>query len=301
MNQAIQPGDNIRTITASMWLHVTDNPLCTLEGPAFDRKGDLYFVDVEGMGKVYKASLPSRELSVIYNDRSTPYAAVKIHQDGRLFLCGFSAGTIDIITADGVLLKTIETTGRGNRSVPDDMIFDGGGNFLFTSYDSQSSTGGLYRVSSDLARLDLVAELDHANGVSLSPDGRHVWVSETHKRIVRCYDLDGEGNVTGEAKSSPFQIPEHIFGFPDSNQVDSAGNLYQALYIGARLIVISEHGEHVADVMLPEEDWFGYSRTTNVAFQPGTDTGFITTAGDAGGRIYTFKGMAPGHPLYSHS
>jgi lactonase len=291
---------NMHIITASQWLHVTDSPTCTLEGPAFDRDGNLYFVDVNGMGKVYKVIPSSKELSVMCNDRRTPFAAAKIHKDGRIFLCGFAGGNIVIISPDGTLLNEMQTVSGGRLCVPDDMIFDDGGNFYFTSYDSEVATGGLYRISADLADFELIMTLDHANGVSLSPDGRHLWASETLKRMIRRLDINACGKIIPESMCS-YPIPEDEPGWPDSNQVDSAGNLYQAMFHGARLVVLDPQGKHVADVVLPEGDREGFGHTTNVAFQPGTDTGFITTSGEGGGRIYTFKGLSKGLPLFSHA
>lgn len=291
--------DHIQIIDAEMWLHVTDNSQCVLEGPAFDRNGDLYFVDVNGRGKVYRVKFSTREIEVIYDDRHSPFAAVKIHKDGRLFLCGLDTGTIVIISSEGALLDIIHTVNNGRRIVPDDMVFDNKGNFYFTSLDSEEATGGVYRVSSDLACLEQVIVLDNANGISLSPDGRSLWVSETHKRVVRFLSLDNEGRVDTK-KSGLFPIPEGEPGYPDSNQVDSAGNLYQAMFYGARLLVVNDGGLHIADVVLPEPARKGFGRTTNLAFRPGTDEGFITTAGEDGGRIYRFKALAKSHLLYSH-
>jgi len=53
-------------------------------------------------------------------------------------------------------------------------------------------------------------------------------------------------------------------------------------------------------ISLSEDDEVKYSQTTNLAFSPGNDLGYLTTSGKGGGRIYTFKGLAKGSILYSH-
>ncbi len=295
--------DVVQIITAEMWLQVSDNASCVMEGPAFDRDGNLYFVDVSGRGRVYKADTATKAFKLIYEDGKSNFAAAKIHKDGRIFLCGYIDNKIVIIKTDGTLLNEIQPVYKGQKLIADDLVFDSAGNFYFTSYDKASDTGGIYRMSADLSGLDLiVGNLDHPNGISMSPDGKQIWVSETIKRFVHRYALESDGtvNISDAKKSDIFSIPSSEPGYPDSNQVDSAGNLYQALWQGARLVVFNSQGEQVATVRLPEGDEANYNQTTNVTFSPGTDMGFLTTSGKGGGRIYTFKGLAKGQTLYSH-
>ena len=180
---------NIKTITAALWLKVTDYPKAMLEGPAFDRNGDLYFCDThyevtEGGGKIYKVSLADKLVKTIYDDPDhSGFASIKIHKDGRLFLCGFYSGDIVIMNPDGTGKKVLTASYKGRKLIPDDMIFDNDGNFYFTDYSGEiwDPTGGVYRVPSDLSSIDLVYKgLAKGNGVSLSPDGKQLWVAETY-------------------------------------------------------------------------------------------------------------------------
>ncbi|RPJ60123.1 MAG: SMP-30/gluconolactonase/LRE family protein, partial [Dehalococcoidia bacterium] len=272
----------IQTISAEMWLQVTDNSSSVLEGPAFDRDGNLYFVDVSGRGRVYKADPSTKAFKLIYEDGKSNFAAAKIHKDGRIFLCGYLDKNIVIMSPDGKILQEIKPVYKEQKLLPDDMVFDSNGNFYFTSYDKPAAGGGVYRMSADLSDLSLVVgNLDRANGIAMSPDGKQIWVAETIKRVVHRYDLESDGTIKADDpnKSQIFYMPALESGYPDSNQTDSAGNLYQPLWGGARVVVFNSQGDHVATVSLPESEKAKFSSTVNLAFSPGSDLAYLMTSG----------------------
>ena len=103
--------------------------------------------------------------------------------------------------------------------------------------------------------------------------------------------------------SQPLTVPYRFTGGPggaDSLAVDVQGNVYQCLIFQGRLVVLNKAGIPVANVLIPGRDEGKCLRTTNVAFKPGTDEAFITTSGEGGTWIYTFRGLAEGLTLYSH-
>ena len=288
----------VQAINAGMWIQVDKDPKCVLEGPAFDRDGNLYFCDVNGKGRVYRANVATREFKLIYEDGKSNFASVKIHKDGSLYLCGVYDFKLVIIKPDGTMLKELSPEYDGNKLSPDELCFRDDGSFYFTSYDGIAKGSGVYLMSAGLDKIELIAgKLDHPNGVSLSPDGRQLWVPETLKQVEHHFELGADGKVV---RDNPFHIPSTDPGYPDSNYVDSAGNCYQALWNGARLVVFNGEGKTVARVVLPEDDEEAFNQTTNATMAPGTDTGYLTTSGPGGGRIYKFKGLAKALTLYSH-
>ena len=296
---------NVPTIHAALWLKVNDHPQTALEGPAFDVNGNLYFVDVEGGGKVFKIRMADKTIHTIYDDpKHTGFASVKIHKDGRLFLCGFQSGDIVVIRPDGKLVEVIKTVYSGRQLIPDDMIFDREGNIYFSSYegDNKNPKGGIYRMDAVTKTITLLSNrVGNANGVSLSPDGKTLWVAETlATQTVQKFDLEKGEKVDGQMiPSVVYRFVPHQ-GWPDSNTVDMAGNLYQAMAETGRVVVLSPQGAGIAKIVIPQEFGGGYQRTYNLAFQPGTNIGFITASGKNGGAIFTFQAPACGWPLFSH-
>jgi len=116
----------LRTIRAHLWLKVSDDPSAALEGPAFDREGNLYFVKA-WQGTVLKVAANSKTLTEIYNDNgASVFVCCDIHKDGRLFLTDIQNGRIVSMNPDGTGLTVIATDLPG----ADDIIFDMNGNFI---------------------------------------------------------------------------------------------------------------------------------------------------------------------------
>lgn len=288
-------------ITAEPWVKVDDNTEITLEGPVFDREGNLFLTSVFD-SRILKIT-PDKTVTPILSQEGLLPDGMAIHQDGRLFAVCLS-GKLITINPDGTNMTEIETRYEGKPAVMNDIVFDMKGNFYVTDFTGSVAdpTGGVYRFSSDLKTVDPVIEhLASANGVAISPEGNVLWVSETTRNSLLRLELMEDG-----VSVSPFvgaTIPYRFMGSPggpDSNAVDVAGNLYQCVIFQGRLLILNKFGLPLANVLIPGRDEGKHLRSTNVAFKPGTNEAFITTAGDAGGWIYKFQGLAEGLQLFSH-
>ena len=83
---------------------------------------------------------------------------------------------------------------------PNDLVFDATGGFWFTDHGKtrprDRDRGGLYYARPDGNTLrEVVYPLDAPNGVGLSPDGRRVYVAETHTGRVFYWNLSGPGEI----------------------------------------------------------------------------------------------------------
>lgn len=99
---------NLPTITAQRWLKVSDKGLL-LEGPAFDRNGNLFLIEVFG-GQVLKVDIQQR-LSVVVQKNALGSAGLAIHKDGRLFVAGLgnfnNTGNLTAYQPDGTGRKSL--------------------------------------------------------------------------------------------------------------------------------------------------------------------------------------------------
>jgi lactonase len=277
---------------------------CWLEGPAFDNYGNLFFTD-KLQHRLYRATTTDRTLSVFYVDQKYTPNSIKIHRDGRLFVCCLFEHKVLALTPDGSFNKVIDLTSDRGPLFPNDMVFDAEGNFFFSAFNKYLPTGGVYRVPAggtavDLKFADAIASrLKDPNGISLSPAGRYLWVGEGDTRIELRFELTPDGQSA--LSDLQYRMPGNIPGMPDSNQVDSAGNVYQAMSGGGCVAVLNGDNTLIAQVVLAsDQERAQYLGTSNVAFQPGSNQGFITASGYGGGVILTFTGLDKGLPLYSY-
>jgi lactonase len=287
-------------IKAEPWLEV-DKGDAFLEGPAFDRQGNLFITSIFD-SRILKIT-PDKKVSLILKQDGLLPDGMAIHKDGRLFLACLS-GKVAALNPDGTNLTVVEAKYEGCPKAGNDLVFDAKGNLYVTDFTGNAAdpTGGVYWYSSDFKTIKPVFKnLASGNGVALSPDGKVLWVAETCRNQLHRLELLDDGVTINPIAGAG--ISYRFMGAPggcDSMRVDEAGNVYQALIFQGRVLIMSNTGIPVAQVLIPGRDEGKLLRTTNLAFKPGTDQAFITTSGTGGAWIYKFKGLAKGLKLYSH-
>ncbi len=112
----------------------------------------------------------------------------------------------------------------------------------------------LYRLNHDLS-VDLILEgLSISNGIAWSLDNRFFYHTDSFDRCIYRYDLVNNLPINREVFYTP------PIGTPDGLALDSAGNLWIAIWDGSRVVQLSPDGEELAQILLP------VSRPTSVAF-----------------------------------
>ncbi len=71
-----------------------------LEGPSFDRAGNLYFVDIP-FGRVFRLA-PTGSCDLVCRYDGWPNG-LKIHRDGRIFIADYKRGLVDLDAATGTV------------------------------------------------------------------------------------------------------------------------------------------------------------------------------------------------------
>ena len=292
---------DVQTVVAEKWLLVTEKP----EGPEgliFDRNNNLYMV-VVGNGSVLKSAPPYKELTTVYGPSASRFGTVKIHKDGRLFLCdlgekqgyrGDTTGRIIAMQPDGSNLEVIVPAGS---YTPDDMVFDASGGFYFTDFKDytdagNTANGAVYYVSPDFKTITPVLKnLASPNGIALSKNGKTLWVTETFNQQLHRLALGPDGialSIYGH------MIPYRFSGFggPDSAMIDDDDNVYVAYFGAGKVMVFNMLGNLIGQVLIPGREAGYMLSTTTMAIVPGTDD-LIIGAGDFAGRgAWLFKAKA---------
>jgi lactonase len=292
---------SLPTIEAELWLQISPDSKLRIEGPAFDREGNL-FVTSPYHGRIFKIT-PLKKVSTIFDNKNIKNIGCAIHRDGRLFLaCG--TGELFTLNPDGSDVSFITPRFNGKPEKLNDLVFDSRGNLYVTDFTGTvpHPTGGVYRFSSDFTRVDLILEhLAGANGISLAPEGNVLWVAETFRNAILRIALEDDGvSISSRDGVCYAYYSTGVPGGPDSNKVDSEGNLYQCIVSQGRLVVLNARGIPVANVVIPGRDEGLHLGSTNLAFKPGTCEGYITAGGEGGPCVYRFDGLAKGLLLFSH-
>ncbi|MDU2138008.1 MAG: lactonase, partial [Staphylococcus warneri] len=120
----------LQTIIAEPWVEISDKGL-QLEGLNFDRDGQLFLLDVFE-GNIFKVNPDTKEVTRPFKSKKENPAAIKIHKDGRLFICYLgdfkSTGGIFATTDKGDQFEEIISELNTEYCI-DDMVFDRKGGF----------------------------------------------------------------------------------------------------------------------------------------------------------------------------
>lgn len=299
---------SLPTVTAEHWVTINPDPQAMgLEGPIFDKAGNLYVCHSSPMpfdkSKILKIT-PEKEISVFCEAAPLMPVGLTVHKDGRIFAACIS-GEILILNADGSRCKLIEPSYDGTRMAPDDLVFDFKGNLYFTDMRGHIANpiGSVFRLDADgdYEKLtQITGGLCMPNGIAFSPDQRDLWVGETTRNTVTRLAMSADGYIFEFGGVMPVYNNMGT-GHPDSMKVDSAGNVYQAMMQGGRILVLNSMGIPVANVLVPDRDEGKNLRSPNLAIKPGTDEAYFVAAGTDGARIFKFTALAEAQLLYSHT
>ena len=261
-----------------------------LEGPCFDRAGNLYVVDIP-FGRIFRITPAlAWELVVQYDGWPNGMA---IHNDGSIWITDYRKGLLRLDPANG---RTEEILGHRNSESfrgLNDLTFDRDGNCYFTDQGQsglQEPNGRVYRLRAS-GQLDLVmSTVPSPNGIAVDAHAKALFVAVTRANQVWRGPLQRDGSIS---KVAAFQT---FFGAsgPDGLALDVDGRLAMAHGSLGGAFVMAANGE-VTHFL---ESAAG-AMVTNLAYRPGTRQIVITES--QSGTILEADLPAQGLPLYSHS
>lgn len=237
------------------------------EGPTWSPvDSTLWFVDIKGH-RIHSFN-DSHPLTRSYE---TPEFSAFVFRHARGgMVCGLRSGLYRFDPAGNRFDLIAKAPGSHAAQRLNDGYVDPRGRLWFGTMDNdeRDSIGALYRFSRD--RLELMDDgYGITNGPAMCPQGRVLYHVDTQCRCVYAFDVDGEGRLSG--KRLFVQMEPGIY--PDGPTVDSAGNVWVAMFGGWGVRCYSPQGMLLSRIDLP------VSQCTKVAFG-GADlrTMYITTA-----------------------
>jgi gluconolactonase len=263
-----------------------------LEGPSFDRAGNLYVTDIPN-GRVFRIS-PDGAWTQIAEYDGWPNG-LKIHKDGRIFITDYKRGVMLLDPDSGAVTPFLETVRSESFKGVNDLFFAANGDLFFTDQGQtglHDPTGRVYRLGADGRLSCLIGTVPSPNGIVVAPDMGFALVAVTRANQIWRLPLHADGSVT---KASVFC---HLHGGPsgpDGLALDAEGCLLVA-HAGFgtvwRLSPRAEPLERIASCA-------GWS-TTNLAFGGADRRSLFITESETGSILRAELGV-PGAPLYSHA
>lgn len=291
------------------------------EGPVWSQKDHaVWFVDIKQQ-KVHRYDVAIGSHRTFHAPSPCGFIAPK-RRGGFVVGCKTGLYDFDPKAETFTLLTHVEPGLPTNRL--NDGFVDRHGRLWFGSMDDDetNATGKLYRYD---ARGLAVMDDDYVitNGPAVSPDGRTLYHNDTLKKIIYAFDLSDDGHLSNKRvfarldADTPAEVASpvcyagemelrkaHGDGYMDGPVVDSAGNVWNALFFGWGINCYAPDGRLLRKVRLP------VSNVTKIAFG-GHDlkTVYVTTAAKGlsadelkqqplAGGLFRFEADIPGQPQY---
>ena len=214
-----------------------------IEGPAFDKKGNLYVVNFRNDGTVGLVK-PNGSVSLFVNLPEGSIAnSVKFDSKGSMYLPDFTAR--NILKVD-MKTKAVTRYAHDDRfNGPNDIIINKRDQIFVTDPDWKSRSGKLWRIDVGGTPVLLASDMGTTNGVALSPDEKTLYVSETIQAKIWAFDLDVSGNISNKRLFSEF--PDF---WVDGMACDNKGNLFVTRYNKGVIAILSPEGQQLREVEL---------------------------------------------------
>ena len=235
--------DNFRTLRPTAWSDANrgGKPVdCFLEGPAFDRAGNLYVVDIP-FGRVFRIG-PDGIFHLVAEYEGEPNG-LKIHRDGRIFIADYRNGIMLLDPARGAVSPLVERRWSERLKGPNDLFFAAGGDLYFTDQGQtglHDPTGRVFRWREGGRLEPLIGTVPSPNGLVMNADETVLYVAVTRANAVWRLPLMPDGTVS---KVGVFVQLSGGLGGPDGMALDAEGNLAVAHAGLGTVWVVSRLGE----------------------------------------------------------
>jgi gluconolactonase len=267
---------------------------CFLEGPSFDRAGNLYVVDIP-FGRIFRISA-SGDWTLACEYDGWPNG-LRIHKDGRIFIADYRRGLMQLETAAGTASSVLAHRNTEGFKGLNDLTISTTGDILFTDQGQtglHDPTGRVYRLRAD-GRLEmLLSNVPSPNGLVLDAAEKVLFVAATRGNCIWRGPIMPDGSLSKVGNFFQLYGPTG----PDGLTMDEAGNLAIAHPGSGSVWLVNPHGEAIARVRGPAGCFI-----TNLAYGYGADgraNDFLYMTDSQNGSVLRAKMPSRGRTLVSH-
>src|SRR3954469_8491618 len=262
-----------------------------LEGPSFDRKGNLYCVDIP-FGRIFRID-PKGEWQLAAQYDGWPNG-LKIHRDGRIFIADYKNGLMQLEPKSGRVESVLATAFSEGFKGLNDLHFADNGDLYFTDQGQSGitdPTGRVYRLRASGELQRLVDNAPSPNGITLNTRNTQVYVAITRSQQIWRLPLMPGGSLskTGVA----IQLSGGHAG-PDGIEMDESDGIV-VCHLG---VGVWRFDSNCLPTRLAHAGK-SHRLMTNVAFGgPGRKTLYVTDS--LNGEIVTAEMPVAGKKMFAH-
>ncbi len=243
------------------------------EGPAVNKKGDVYFTD-QPNNKIWKYSTDGH-LS-LFKDSAGRANGLYFNDRGQLLACADEKNEIWLISSSGKVTVLLSNVDGKKLNGPNDLWADSKGGIYFTdpyyprdywTRKKQEIEGQkVYYLPPGKGKKPVVAadDVTKPNGIVGSPDGKYLYVADIERNKTYRYTIEPNGTLSAQKLI--------IDKGSDGMTLDNEGNIYLT---GKGVFIYSPAGVLIGHIEV-NEPW-----TANVCFGGKDRTDLFITASTA--------------------
>jgi len=215
-----------------------------IEGPNFDKAGNLYVVNFQRDGTIGRINVKdgSGEIFVSLPDSSVGNS-IQFNSKGNMYLPDFKGH--NVLEVDPKTKKVSIYVHSDKFHQPNDLCINSHDQLYASDPDWKNNSGQIWRIDKGGKAVLLEENMGTTNGIELSPDEKTLYVNESVQRKIWKYSVDKAGNISNKKLFAAF--PD--FGF-DGMKCDKAGNLYVARWGKGTIVVLSPAGKEIREIPL---------------------------------------------------
>lgn len=237
-----------------------------MEGPAVDKKGNLYAVNYKEQGTIGIVAPDGTASEFVRLPQGSVGNGIRFGKDGSMYIADYPKHNILKVDMNTREIKVFAHNPSMNQ--PNDISISNTSGIIYASDPAwRDSTGMLWMVTTDGIITLLEKNMGTTNGVEVSPDGKFLYVNESIQRNVWVYDILPDGKISGKRLFYKFDD----YGM-DGMRCDPAGNLYITRHGKGTVVRISPAGSITAEYMLKGK------LPTNITFSNDYKKAYITLA-----------------------
>jgi len=155
-----------------------------LEGPSFDRQGNLWCVDIP-FGRIFRID-PKGEWELIVQYDGWPNG-LKFHKDGNAFIADYKRGLLKLDTKTAAIEPVLGSAFSEGFKGLNDLHFADNGDLYFTDQGQSGiadPSGRVYRLRASGELQRLVTNAPSPNGITLNTKNSQVYVAITRSQQI---------------------------------------------------------------------------------------------------------------------
>jgi gluconolactonase len=217
---------------------------CFIEGPSFDKDGNLYIVDIP-FGRIFLIS-PDGQWSLVVEYEGWPNG-LKISAEGRILVADYRHGIMECDAKAGRMHKVLTSRNSESFRGCNDLHLASNGDIYFTDQGQtglHDATGKVYRYTKS-GNLDCLIDTGPSpNGLVLDPNEAVLFVAMTRDNAVWRLPFMKDGSVSKVGRFCSLFGPSG----PDGMTMDRAGRLFVAHASLGHVFVFAPNGECIARI-----------------------------------------------------